>query len=59
VFAVPTSSPDSTIVVHTSTSLSPRTNADITSSRSGADIWPWATVTRASGTSDAMPDANS
>ena len=38
------------IVVHTSTSASPRRNVSITCSSCFSSIWPWATITRASGT---------
>jgi hypothetical protein len=44
------SSPDSTIVVHTSTSASARRNASMVPSSSFSSIWPWATSTRAFGT---------
>src|ERR671933_45811 len=49
VLAVEMSSPASTIVVHTSTSASPRTNSIITFSSEPSVIWPWATDTRALG----------
>ena len=41
------SSPDSTIVVHTSTSAAPRRKSSITCSSSPSAIWPCATSTRA------------
>ena len=44
------SRPDSTIVVHTSTSASPRRKSSIVVSSSFSSICPWATSTRASGT---------
>jgi hypothetical protein len=44
------SSPDSMIVVQTSTSCSPCAKAIITRSRAPSGIWPWATAIRAEGT---------
>src|SRR5215212_2799306 len=46
VFAAEMSSPASTIVVHTSTSASPRTNSIITFSSEPSAIWPCATDAR-------------
>ena len=51
VFAFGTSSPDSTIIVDTSTSTSPATNRPMTRSSSASFICPWATATRARGAS--------
>ena len=45
------SSPDSMMVVATSTLYSPSRNFIITSSSSRSPIWPWPTTTFASGTS--------
>ena len=49
------SSPDSTIVVHTSTSASPRRKSSITFSSCFSSICPWATSTRAFGHDRADP----
>ena len=51
VLALETSSPDSTIVVHTSTSKRFSQKSSITCSSWCSPIWPWAVATRASGTS--------
>jgi hypothetical protein len=51
VFAFETSSPDSTIVVHTSTSKRFSQKSSITCSSWCSPIWPCAVATRASGTS--------
>ena len=51
VLAFETSSPDSTIVVHTSTSNRFSQKSSITCSSWCSPIWPWAVATRASGTS--------
>ncbi len=46
VFAFGISSPDSMIVVQTSTSAAPSANAIITLSRAPSGIWPWPTTNR-------------
>ena len=51
VLALGMSSPDSMIVVQTSTSYSPRANASITCSSCPSPIWPCATTMRACGSS--------
>ena len=51
VLALDTSRPDSTIVVHTSTSKRFSQKSSITCSSWCSPIWPWAVATRASGTS--------
>ena len=51
VLAVGTSMPVSMIVVHSSTLARCAWNSRITRSSSRSFIWPWATTTRASGTS--------
>ena len=51
VFDAGMSSPDSTIAVDTSTSAWPSMNFTIAASSSRSAIWPWAMITRASGTS--------
>ena len=53
VLALDTSSPVSTIVVHTSTSVSLRQKESMTASSWCSFICPWAVATRASGTSSA------
>ena len=53
VLALEMSRPVSTIVVHTSTSISLSQKAWMTSSSWCSLIFPWATPTRASGTSSA------
>ena len=54
VLALETSRPDSTIVVHTSTSKRFSQKSSITCSRACSPIWPWAVAIRASGTSSRM-----
>ena len=50
VFAFGMSSPDSMIVVHTSTSKRPSAKSSMTRSSIPSAIWPWPMATRAPGT---------